>query len=183
MRRFLPVLLPFVMLAACDAAPLPAAGPDAAPGTVAASPDVHAWFPPRGVIDTIEVDAIDRLPLRAADLVGPDGGIAHASYVNVAATPGAATGQWEVGHPWDLPVTSSTTLAGAAAPRDVGSAAIYSERRLLATASTADISLPDAVTYRRNWQRYRVRLTFGSSPGETETREIAAPQPPAPPSQ
>jgi hypothetical protein len=44
--------------------------------------------------------------------------------------------------------------------------------------STADIALPDPVAYRRDWARYRIRLVFGTAPGELETREIAAPEPP-----
>jgi hypothetical protein len=48
----------------------------------------------------------------------------------------------------------------------------------LATVSTAEIALPDPVAYRRDWGKYRIRLNFGTPPGETETREIAAPEPP-----
>src|SRR5260370_4078510 len=57
-------------------------------------------------------------------------------------------------------------------------AASQSQQQLLATVSSADIPLPDPVAYRRDWTRYRVRLTFGTPPGEIETREFAAPQPP-----
>jgi len=46
------------------------------------------------------------------------------------------------------------------------------------TVSRAEIALPDPVAYRRDWTRYRLRLTFGSPPGQSEIREIAAPQPP-----
>jgi hypothetical protein len=46
--------------------------------------------------------------------------------------------------------------------------------------STADIPLPDPVAYRRDWRKYRIRLTFGTLPGEIETHEIAAPEPPPP---
>ena len=50
-------------------------------------------------------------------------------------------------------------------------------QQLLAIVSTAEITLPDPVAYRRDWQHYGVRLTFGTSPGEAETREIPAPAP------
>lgn len=179
MRRVLPICLPLVLLAACEASLLPPAGPDAAPGRVAASANLRAWFPPRAVVDTIEIDATDRLPLRAADLVAPDGTITHANDVNVAATPGSDNGQWQVGHLWDLPVASVSSLPGATPPPGLPDAAVSSQQRVLATVSTADVTLPDAVAYRRDWQHYRIRLTFGSSPGETETREIPAPELPA----
>ena len=44
--------------------------------------------------------------------------------------------------------------------------------------STASLPLPDPVDYRREWRDYRIRLDFGIPPGETETREVAAPEPP-----
>jgi hypothetical protein len=48
---------------------------------------------------------------------------------------------------------------------------------LLAVVSTASIPLPDPVAYRRDWQKYRIRLRFGDPP-QVETREIDAPAPP-----
>ena len=42
----------------------------------------------------------------------------------------------------------------------------------------ASISLPDPVEYLRDWRSYRIRLSFGDPPGETETREVAGPEPP-----
>jgi hypothetical protein len=50
----------------------------------------------------------------------------------------------------------------------------------LATVSTAEIALPDPVAYRRDWTNYHIRLTFGTPPGDVETSEIAAPEPPPP---
>ena len=49
---------------------------------------------------------------------------------------------------------------------------------LLAMVSTASIPLPDPVEYRRDWRSYRVHLSFGDGPGEVETREVDAPEPP-----
>jgi hypothetical protein len=63
-------------------------------------------------------------------------------------------------------------------PDGQAGAALYSQQQLLATVSTAEIALPDPVAYRRDWARYRIRLVFGTPPGEVETREIAAPEPP-----
>jgi hypothetical protein len=44
--------------------------------------------------------------------------------------------------------------------------------------ANAEITLPDPVVYRRDWQHYKIRLTFGAS-GAPEIRELAAPAPPA----
>ncbi|HEX6442374.1 MAG TPA: hypothetical protein VF007_09330, partial [Stellaceae bacterium] len=57
-------------------------------------------------------------------------------------------------------------------------ATLRSQTRLLTTVSSATIPLPDPVAYRRDWTRYRLRLSFGTPPGAVETREIAAPEPP-----
>src|SRR5262245_24699945 len=53
-----------------------------------ATDQVRARFPPGGVVDVIEVDALDRLPLRKAELVAPDGRATPASYLNVIPSPG-----------------------------------------------------------------------------------------------
>ncbi len=42
--------------------------------------------------------------------------------------------------------------------------------------SSASIALPDPVAYRRDWQKYRIRLRLGDPP-QAETRELAAPAP------
>ena len=39
-------------------------------------------------------------------------------------------------------------------------------------------SLPEPVEYRREWRSYRIRLTFGTPAVETETEDVAAPEPP-----
>ena len=46
---------------------------------------ISAYFPAGGVADTIEVDAIDRLALRRAELVAPDGRTTAA--ISIAARP------------------------------------------------------------------------------------------------
>jgi hypothetical protein len=182
MRRvlsaLLPLPLPLLVLAGCDAGP-PAVGPEAPPGTVATGTDLRAWFPPRGLVDTIEVDAVQRLPLQAAELVGPDGAVTAANSLNSTATPSGAAGQWEAGHPYDATVAPGTSsLMAVAGPPGPAATAVFGQRQLLASLSTADILLPDPVAYRRDWQHYRIRLTFGTLPGPAETQEIAAPEPP-----
>lgn len=158
------------MVAGCGGGPPPAPS-----GTTA---QLRAGFPARGIADTIVVDAIERLPLRAAELVAPNGTTTAASYIDVAASPRLATGQWNAGNPWQNALYGGSSAAALAMPHVEPGAALQSNEQLLATASTADIPLPDAVAYRRDWAHYRIRLSFGTPPGEVETRELAAPEPP-----
>lgn len=177
MRRALPLVLPLMFVAGCDTGD-PA--PPAAPGPTA---QLRASFPPRGLVDTIEIDAVQRLPLRAAVLVAPDGTATPASYVNVESNPSLATGQLAISNPWRDAVTGTGNDAFGAAtrPSPQMDATLAGQEQLLATASTADIALPDPVAYRRDWRRYRIRLTFGTPPDDVETQEIAAPAPPPQP--
>lgn len=174
MRRVLPFLLPLVLLAACEDGGGPPPGP---PGP---SAQLRAGFPSHGIADTIEVAAIERLPLRAAELVAPDGTVTAANYIDVAASPRFATGQWTAGDPWQNALSGNNAIAGLATQNAQAGAALQSQEQLLATVSTADIALPDPVAYRRDWAHYRIRLTFGTPPGDIETREIPAPEPPPP---
>lgn len=179
MRRVLAILLPLVFVAGCDAA-APAGGPEPLPpGTVATGADLRVWFPPRGLVDTIEIDAVERLPLHAAQLIAPDGTVTAASSISATATPTIAAGQWEAGHPFDAPVAiGASSLLSVAGPPGPAATAVFAQKQVLATLSTADIPLPDPVVYRRDWQHYRLRLTFGTPPAAVETRDIAAPEPP-----
>jgi len=77
-------------------------------------------------------------------------------------------------------VLFATAAAALTTPNAQIGAALQGEVQLLATVSTAEIPLPDPVAYRRDWTNYRIRLTFGTPPGDVETREIAAPEPPPP---
>ena len=86
-RRLILVLLPLVILGAC------AAG-DSAPPPPGASAQLQVGFPSGGLADTITINVIDRLPLRAAELVAPEGGTSPADWINVDASPRVAAGQW-----------------------------------------------------------------------------------------
>jgi hypothetical protein len=171
MRRLIPVLLPLVILGACTGT----GGGSPPPGATA---DLQVGFPSGGLADTIAVTAIDRLPLRAAALVAPDGAAIPADWINVNADPRVATGQWVAGNPWETSLTGSSAAAALTTPNAEVNAALRSQVQLLAMVSQAEIPLPDPVAYRRDWANYRVRLTFGTPPGEIEAREIAAPEPP-----
>ena len=171
MRRLIPVLLLLVVLGACAES----GGGPPPPGTTA---DLRVGFPSGGLADTIAVTVIDRLPLRAAALIAPDGAAIPADWINVDADPRVATGQWVVGNPWETSLAGSNPAATLTAQNAEANAALRGQVQLLATVSQAEIPLPDPVAYRRDWPKYRVRLTFGTPPGEIEAREIAAPEPP-----
>jgi len=162
MMRQILTLLPLLLIAACEGgglAPLPV-------------DQVTASFPPHGITDVIVIDATDRLPLRAATLIAPDGNSVPADGIDVNARPRSERG---------LAATTDPTHGGLGDLVQSGPPlipAIHSEGQLLTTISKASITLPDAIAYRRDWQRYRIRLDFGVPPGAVETQEIAAPEPP-----
>jgi hypothetical protein len=131
-----------------------------------------------GLVDTIQVSAIEQLPLREAALVAPDGTIVPANDITVSANPRIATGQWSLSNRWEDSASPDSALAALALPNAQAGAALRSDQQLLAMVSRADLPLPDPVAYRRDWRDWRVRLTFGTSPGELETLVIAAPEPP-----
>ncbi len=171
----LAVLLPLSPIAGCDEIGALPPGPPPPPGVTA---ELHAGFPRGGIVDTIVVDAVDRLPLRSAELVAPDGSATPASYLNVDASPAFAAGQRIVANPWQRTLAGGDAASAPAFVTGQASAALQSRGQLLANVSTADIPLPDPVLYRRDWARYRIRLTFGTPPGTVETRELPAPAPP-----
>ena len=125
-----------------------------APGTITAR------FVPGGLADVIVVSTVDRLPLRAAALVMPDGERIPAYSIDV--DPHPATEQ--------VP-GQATLLSTPGMPRQ--SAWINT------MASTALIRLPDPVQYAKNWRRSRVELRLGD-PGSGERAETLA-APPSPP--
>jgi hypothetical protein len=126
------------------------------------------------VLDAIQVDAVDRLPLRAAELVAPDGSATPASDIDVVKNPRVGIGQRAAEAAWQDAVSGSSAALALTLPDAQASAALRSQTQLLATASSATIPL----AYRRDWPRYRIRLGFGTPPGEVQTREIPAPEPP-----
>ena len=157
-----------VFLAACGDSGLPPLPTD----------QVRVRFPPGGVVDTIQVDAIDRLPLRSAELIAPDGLATPASYLNVNASPTVTYYPRFTNSPYASDTFGVGNLAsGALLPMEIGGAP-QGSAQLLAMISTASILLPDPVEYRRDWRSYRIFLSFGDLPSEVERRVLAAPEPP-----
>jgi hypothetical protein len=142
------------------------------------SDQVRAYFPSGGVVNAIEVDATNRLPLRTAELVAPDGDATPASYLHVSADPGVTYYQRFFNSPYvgnaagvgDIAAGNPVTLDIGGAPQGT--------IRLLAMVSTASIPLPDEIAYRRDWRSYRVFLSFGDLSGEVERQVLPAPEPP-----
>ena len=146
------------------------------PGPPVSSAQVRVGF--GGLVDTIEIAAIERLPLRAAVLVAPDGGLTQSGPITVDASPRFATGQWAASNTWKDPVTGDSALAALNLRQPQAGAALQAQERILAMLSNTQILLSDPVAYRRDWANYRIRLTFGTPPGAVETQELPAPAPP-----
>lgn len=165
--RVLAFILTVLTLAACAGAP-----------STLPTGQIRADFPAGGIANQIEIQAVDRLALRSAALVAPDG---HATPA-VSITTNPAPTETVSPQLWSGPNTGAVLSGGiggsnALSPGLVG-ASPQVQSRLLAVVSTASITVPDPVIYRRDWQKYRIRLDFGTPPGEVETQEVAAPAPP-----
>jgi hypothetical protein len=164
--RAAPFLLTLALVAACA----PESGLPPLP-----TDQVRARFPPGGVVNSIEIDAIDRLPLRTAELVSPDGQATPASYLHVNPSPTVAFYQRRI----DTPYEGNFSGIGSIAPvPGMVSGAPQGDAKLLAMASTASIPVPDEIGYRRDWRSYRIFLSFGDLAGEVERRVLPAPEPP-----
>jgi hypothetical protein len=159
-------LLTLALVGACSAesglAPLP-------------TDQVRARFPPGGVVNSIEVDAVDRLPLRTAELVSPDGQATPASYLHVSASPSVTFYQRQIDTPYEGNLFGIGNVAPVPA---VVTGAPQGEAQLLAMVSSASIPVPDEIEYRRDWRSYRIFLSFGDLAGEVERRVLPAPEPP-----
>jgi hypothetical protein len=136
---------------------------------------VRARFPPGGVVNAVEVDAVDRLPLRTAELVAPDGQATPASYLHVNPSPSIDFYQRFIDSPYEGNIFGIGALAPA--PTEF-TGAPQGDVRLLAMVSTATIPIPDEVAYRRDWRSYRIFLSFGDLAEEVERRVLRAPEPP-----
>jgi hypothetical protein len=167
--RFVAGLLLLGLMAACadESGPPPLA-----------SDQVRAYFPSGGLVNAIEVDATNRLPLRSAELVDPDGQATAASYLHVSDDPGVTYYQRFFISPYVGNAVGIGNMAvGTPLSLDIGGAP-QGSIRLLAMVSTASIPLPDEIAYRRDWRSYRIFLSFGDLAGEVERQVLPAPEPP-----
>jgi len=160
-------VMTLVLLAGCEGSPasLPA-------------DQIRASFTPGGVANVIEVDSVDRLPLRKAELIDPGGSATPATWLHVNPSPSVTSYQEFPNSPYAGNVFGVGNIAaGVSLHAELGGAP-QGSAQLLAMVSHASIPLPDPVEYRRDWSHYHIRLGFGDPPGEVYTRELAAPEPP-----
>jgi hypothetical protein len=165
MHRLLLILPSLLYLVSC------AGGP---PPTPLPGPHVTIGFPPGSVVDVIKIEAVDNQPLRAAVLVTPDGGVFPASWLDVRRNVQDDSGQYATDSIWH---NASLADTGPTLPNVNSSATYFSRDTLLLMTANAEIALPDPVLYRRDWQHYKIRLTFGGT-STPDIRELAAPAPP-----
>jgi len=136
---------------------------------------VRARFPFGGVVNSIEIDAVNRLPLRTVELVAPDGQATPASYLHVDRSPSVTFYQRRI----DTPEEGNISGIGSIVPIPaIVAGAPQGDAQFLAMVSTASIPLPDEIEYRRDWRSYRIFLSFGDVAGEVERRVLPAPEPP-----
>src|SRR5207244_2273519 len=112
----------------------------------------------------------------SAELLAPDGRATPASSLNANPAPRVAFYQEFSVSPYAGNNFGVANIASGG-PAELGGTP-QSLAELLAIVSTASIPLPDPVEYRRGWRSYRIQLRFGDPPGEIDTRDIAAPEPP-----
>jgi len=167
MRSLVPILT-LLLIAACAEGGLPPLPTD----------QVRARFPAGGVVDVIEIDAVDRLALRKVELIAPDGQATPASYLTVNPSPSVTDYQDFANAPFAGSAFGVGNIAPGVSPPALTGGASQQRVAFLAMVATASIPLPDPVEYRRDWRNYRIRLSFGNSPDEVETREVTAPEPP-----
>jgi hypothetical protein len=147
MPRVAAVLL--LLIAGCGEGTVPPGGGPVERITVAFGP----------LTDVIVVTALDRLPLRSAVLVDPDG-------ERIAA--------------YSLDVSSSPAIAPSPAQQALMQTPgmPYQVTRVDSMVATALIQLPDPTRYAKSWQQWHVELQLGD-PGSGE-RDLTFPAP-APP--
>jgi hypothetical protein len=139
---------------------------------------VRVRFPAGGVVDVIEVEAVNRLPLRKVELIGSDGQATPAAYLNVNPSPSVTSYQGLPNGPYAGDAFGVGYIAAGMSPLAPTGGASQQRAAFLEMISTASIPLPDPVEYRRDWRNYRVRFSFGDALGAVETREVDAPEPP-----
>ena len=149
-------------------------------GAVSSPPgeEISASFPAGGIADVIAIDATDRLPLRQAELIAPDGHATLAASVTANPSPTENFSQQSPTGAYSGSQFGVSSIGSNALSPGVVGGAPRTQTTLLAIVSSASIPLPDPVAYRRDWQKYRIRLRFGTPPDQVETREIPAPSPP-----
>jgi hypothetical protein len=133
-----------------------------------------ARFMPGDEVTVIQVTVNDRQPVRAAELVGPDGTVIPAESLDVDQTV------------VDQPPFARPPIAGGGGPGSItlplgafGNFAPPGSQTFSAgqIRSTAQIRLDDPLGYTRDWRLWQVRLRIGDPPN-VRVLSLPAPQPP-----
>jgi hypothetical protein len=119
-----------------------------------------ASFERRGLSDVIVITTIDRLALRSAVLVAPEGERTPAYSLDVTASP--------VDPP---PLGEAVLMTTPGSLRPV--------TRINAILSVARVRLPDPVHYGNSWRQSRIELHLGDPGGGERDVILPAPAPPA----
>lgn len=131
MRR-LPLILPSLFyLAGC------AGGP---PPTPLPGPHVTIGFPPGSVVNVIKIETVDNQPLRAAELVAPDGTVTPAGWLDVHRATQSTSGQYTVDSAWH---NASFADTSSVLPGTNSDAVYLNHSELLLMTTDAEITLPD----------------------------------------
>jgi hypothetical protein len=168
-RKFAAWALLLAVLSACSDVP-PGAESGQRPFTAVAR------FLPGDEVTLIEVAVNDRQPLRAAELVGPDGTTIPAESLDVNRT---VASQPPLVRP---PITGigsgpggmTVPIGGVGNFAPPGSETVSSSQ----IRSTARIRIEEPLTYRRDWRLWKIRLRIGDPP-HVNVLTLPAPQPPA----
>jgi hypothetical protein len=132
-----------------------------------------ARFVPGDEVTLIEVTVNDREPLRAAELVGPDGTVIPAESLDVkqAVAYEPPFGRQSIIGGGPSSVTPPLGGLGNFAP--AGSQTMSTGQ----IHSTAQIRLDDPLAYARDWRLWEIRLRIGDPPN-VNILNLPAPQPP-----
>jgi hypothetical protein len=167
LRKFAAWAFVLVALSGCGDAP-PSAQSGQRPFTAVAR------FLPGNEVTVIEVTVNDRQPLRAAELVGPDGTTIPAESLDVNQ---AAANQPPLIRP---PITGigpggmALPIGGIGNFAPPGSETVNSSQ----IRSIAQIRIDEPLTYRRDWRLWQIRLRIGDPP-RVNVLTLPAPRPPA----
>jgi len=109
--------------------------------------------------DVVVVTAVDRLPLRSAALVDPDGQRVPAYSLDVSSSPSV-----------EPSIAEQALMQTPGMPHEVTHADTM--------AATALIRLPDPTRYAKTWQQWHVELQLGDPGGGEQDITLPAPSPP-----
>ncbi len=122
---------------------------------------INVRFVPRRDADAILVTTVDRLPLRRAELITPEGERLPAEWIDVSSSPREAQ---VVGSNQDVRIPGEQVVL----------------TQLGAMVSTASLRLPDSQRYAHSWRQWQVALHLGQ-PGGAEGQDVILPAPAPPP--